>query len=69
MLSQMVQRAMIEIDEEGAEAAATTAVMSSRALGADDAIQVVMESPSSRHCETSDIVAGQVGQPPTRMTA
>jgi hypothetical protein len=34
---------MIEIDEEGAEAAATTAVMSSRALGADDAIHGVVE--------------------------
>jgi serine protease inhibitor len=33
MLSQVVQRAMIDVDEEGAEAAAATAIMGSRSAG------------------------------------
>ena len=70
MLSQVVQRAMIEIDEEGAEAAAATAVMSSRALGADEAIDMVVDKPfvyALRDKVTGLIlVAGYVGQPPKR---
>lgn len=73
MLSQVVQRAMIEIDEEGAEAAAATAVMSSRTLGADDAIHMVVEKPfiyALRDKVTGLIlVAGYVGQPPKGKTA
>ncbi len=73
MLSQVVQRAMIEINEEGAEAAAATAVMSSRALGADDAIPMVVDKPfvyAVRDTVTGLIlVAGYVGQPPKGKTA
>jgi serine protease inhibitor len=73
MLSQVVQRAMIEIDEEGAEAAAASAVMSSRALGADDAIHMVVDKPfvyALRDKGTGLIlVAGYVGQPPKGKTA
>jgi serine protease inhibitor len=73
MLSQVGQRAMIEIDEEGAEAAAATAVMSSRALGADDAIHMVVDKPfvyALRDKVTGLIlVAGYVGQPPKGKTA
>jgi serpin B len=68
MLSQVVQRAMIDIDEEGAEAAASTAVISSRALGADEAIHMVVDKPfvyALRDKVTGLIlVAGYVGQPP-----
>jgi serpin B len=45
ILSQVVQRAVIDIDEEGAEAAASTAVISSRALGSDEAIHMVVDKP------------------------
>jgi serine protease inhibitor len=73
MLSQVVQRAMIEIDEEGAEAAAATAVMSSRALEADDAIHMVVDKPfiyALRDKVTGLIlVAGYVGHPPKGKTA
>jgi serine protease inhibitor len=73
MLSQVVQLAMIEIDEEGAEGAAATAVMSSRALGADDAIHMVVDKPflyALRDTVTGLIlVAGYAGQPPKGKTA
>jgi serpin B len=73
MLSQVVQRAMIDIDEEGAEAAATTAVISSRALGADEAIHMVVDKPfvyALRDKVTGLIlVAGYLGQPPKGKTA
>jgi serpin B len=42
-LSQVVQRAMIEVDEDGAEAAAATAVASPLMLGADPRIHMVVE--------------------------
>lgn len=44
-LSQIVQQAMIEVDEEGAEAAAATAVMATRSLEADDNIHMVVDKP------------------------
>lgn len=73
MLSEVVQRAMIEIDEQGAEAAAATAVMSSRALGADEAIHMVVDKPfvyALRDKVTGLILAaGYVGQPPKGKTA
>jgi serine protease inhibitor len=56
-----------------AEAAAATAVMSSRALGADEAIHMVVEKPfvyALRDKVTGLIlVAGYVGQPPKGKTA
>jgi serine protease inhibitor len=68
MLSQVVQRAMIEVDEEGAEAAAATAVMSSRTLEADDGVHMVVDKPfvyALRDRATGLIlVAGYVGQAP-----
>jgi serine protease inhibitor len=73
MPSEVVQRAMIEIDEQGAEAAAATAVMSSRALGADEAIRMVVDKPfvyALRDKVTGLILAaGYVGQPPKGKTA
>ena len=64
---------MIDIDEEGAEAAAATAVISSRALGTDGAIHMVVDKPfvyALRDKVTGLIlVAGYVGQPPKGKTA
>jgi serine protease inhibitor len=64
---------LIDIDEEGAEAAATTAVISSRALGSDEAIHMVVDKPfvyALRDKVTGLIlVAGYVGQPPKGKTA
>jgi serine protease inhibitor len=67
-LSQVVQRIMVEVDEEGAEAAAATSVIMSRSLEADDGIHMVVDKPfiyALRDSATGLIlVAGYVGQPP-----
>jgi len=44
-ISQIEQRAMIDVDEEGAEAAAATAVVVGRSLEADDALHMVVDKP------------------------
>jgi len=68
MLSEVIQRARIDVDEEGAEAAAATAVMASRVLENDAAIHMVVDKPflyALRDSATGLIlVAGYVGQPP-----
>jgi serpin B len=67
-LSQVIQHAVIEVDEEGAEAAAATAVMASRALETVDGIHMVVDKPylyALRDSATSLILAaGYVGQTP-----
>jgi serpin B len=72
-LSQVTQRAMIEVDEEGAEAAAATAAIGTRMLEADDSIHMVVDRPfvyALRDKTTGLIlVAGYVGQPPKGKTA
>jgi serine protease inhibitor len=72
-LSQVTQRAMIDVDEEGAEAAAATAAIGSRSLEADDAIHMVVDKPfmyALRDKTTGMIlVAGYVGTPPKGKTA
>jgi serine protease inhibitor len=71
-LSQVVQRTMIDVDEEGAEAAAATAVASTRVLGADDGIHMVVDKPfiyALRDKVTGLIlIAGYAGQPPKAKT-
>ncbi len=66
-LTQVVQRAMIEVDEEGAEAAAATAVIGRRAV--DDSLHMVVDKPfifALRDHETGLIlVAGYVGHAPS----
>jgi serine protease inhibitor len=68
MLSQVLQRTRVEVDEEGAEAAAASSVFMSRSLEADDAIHMVVDKPfiyALRDSATGLIlVAGYVGQPP-----
>jgi serine protease inhibitor len=44
-LSQVLQRTEIEVDEEGAEAAAATAVMATKALVVDNAIHMNVDKP------------------------
>jgi serpin B len=72
-LSQVIQRAMIEVDEEGAEAAAATAAIGTRTLDVDDSIHMVVDKPfvyALRDKATGMIlVAGYVGQPPKGKTA
>jgi serine protease inhibitor len=72
-LSRVVQCVRIEIDEEGAEAAAATAVMSSRMLRTDDGIHMVVDKPfvyALRDRATGlMLVAGYVGQPPKKKSA
>jgi serine protease inhibitor len=72
-LSQVVQRSMIDVDEEGAEAAAATAAVSTRVLGADDGIHMVVDKPfiyALRDKATGLIlIAGYAGQPPKAKTA
>ncbi len=67
-LSQVVQRAMIEVDEEGAEAAAATAVMATRTLEEDDSLHMVVDKPFifALRDRTSGLilVAGYVGRAP-----
>lgn len=68
VLSQVVQRAMIEVDEEGAEAAAATAVMATRALEQDEVLHMIVDKPfifALRDREAGVIlVAGYVGHAP-----
>jgi serine protease inhibitor len=72
MLSQVVQRTMVEVDEEGAEAAAASSVIVSRSLEADDAIHMVVDKPfiyALRDYATGLILAaGYVGHPPKGKT-
>jgi serpin B len=67
-LSQVVQRAAIEVDEEGAEAAAATAITATRALEQDDSLHMVVDKPfvfALRDRESGMIlVAGYVGHAP-----
>jgi serpin B len=68
MLDQVQQRAMIDVDEEGAEAAAATAVIMDRSLSMEDVVHMVVDKPflfSLRDKETGLIVvAGYVGHTP-----
>lgn len=70
MLSQVVQRTEIEVDEEGAEAAAATAIMATRALqqGPEDVVRMVVDKPfvfALREKESGLIlIAGYVGRAP-----
>lgn len=70
VLSQVVQRAAIEVDEAGAEAAAATAVTGMRALARDDSLHMVVDKPfvfALRDRATGLIlVAGFVGRAPVR---
>jgi serpin B len=67
-LAQVIQRAMIEVDEDGAEAAAATAAIGTRMLEADEAIHMIVDKPfifALRDKTTGVIlVAGYIGQPP-----
>lgn len=70
MLSQVVQRTAIEVDEEGAEAAAATAIMATRALeqGPEDVVHMVVDKPFVFALREKDsgliLIAGYVGQAP-----
>ena len=68
ILSQVVQRAMIDVDEEGAEAAAATAVMGMRSLSVGDDIDMIVDKPfifALRDDVTGLILlAGYVGHSP-----
>lgn len=72
-LAKVAQRAMIEVDEEGAEAAAATAILGSRALETDDSIHMVVDKPfvyALRDKTTGLIlIAGYAGTPPKGKTA
>ncbi len=67
-LSQVAQRAVIEVNEEGAEAAAATAAIGTRMIEADDSIHMIVDKPfvyALRDKTTGMIlIAGYVGQPP-----
>jgi serine protease inhibitor len=73
MLSQVLQRTVVEVDEEGAEAAAASTATMSRSLEADDAIHMVVDKPfiyALRDGATGLILAaGYVGQPPRGKTS
>lgn len=68
MLSQILQRATIEVDEEGAEAAAATAIIGTRSLQADDSLHMVVDKPFLFALRDRDsgmiLAAGYVGQAP-----
>ena len=68
MLTQIIQHTMIDVDEEGAEAAAATAVMSGRSLEIDDGLHMVVDKPfifALRDAATGVVlVAGYVGHAP-----
>ncbi len=68
MLSQVLQRAVIEWDEEGAEAAAATAVMAARSMAPDDGLHMTVDKPfvfALREKESGLILlAGYVGHMP-----
>lgn len=67
-LTQVQQRAMIDVDEEGAEAAAATAVIVGRSLVVDDSYHMVVDKPflfALRDRQSGLIlVAGYVGHTP-----
>jgi serine protease inhibitor len=67
-LSQVTQRTIIEVNEEGAEAAAATAVIGTRMLLTDDSIHMVVDKPfiyALRDKTTGLIlIAGYAGQAP-----
>lgn len=66
----VLQRAKIEVDEEGAEAAAATAAVVVRSLSVDDALHMIVDKPFIYALRDRDsgliIVAGYVGRPPKR---
>jgi serpin B len=68
VLSQVLQRVTIEADEQGAEAAAATAVITTRSLGEDSSIHLVVDKPflfALRDRESGLIlVSGYVGHAP-----
>jgi serine protease inhibitor len=70
VLTQVIQRASIEVDEEGAEAAAASAVIGMRALARDERLHMVVDKPfifALRDRETGLIlVAGYVGHAPVQ---
>ncbi len=67
-LTQILQRAAIEVDEEGAEAAAAAAVIATRALEQDDSLHMVVDKPFvfalRDQASGMILVAGYVGQAP-----
>jgi serine protease inhibitor len=70
-LSEVAQRVMIEVDEEGAEAGAADAVMSPLMRGTDDGLHLVVDKPIvyAPRDKGLTVIAGHVGQPPTGKTA
>jgi serine protease inhibitor len=71
-LSQVVQSTAVEVDEDGAAAAAATSVTMSRSLEADDTIHMIVDKPfiyALRDSVTGLILAaGYIGQPPKGKT-
>jgi serine protease inhibitor len=67
-LQQILQRATIEVDEEGTEAAAATAAIVTRSLAVDDTLHMVVDKPFIYALRDRDsgliLVAGYVGRPP-----
>jgi serine protease inhibitor len=68
LLSRVLQRAMIDVDEEGAEAAAATAAMATRSLKAEVTLQMNVDKPFVFALRDRDsgaiLIAGYVGRPP-----
>jgi len=74
MLSQVIQRAVVDVDEEGAEAAAATAIVGTRSIVVgEDIIDMVVDKPfvfALRDSVTGLIlVAGYIGHPPKAKAA
>ncbi len=65
---QILQGARIEVDAEGTEAAAATAVIVTRSLAVDDTLHMVVDKPFIYALRDRDsgliLVAGYVGRPP-----
>jgi len=68
LLAQVLQRASIEVNEEGAEAAAATAIVAMRAVPHDESLHMVVDKPFlfalRDRASGLILVAGYVGQPP-----
>ena len=68
MLSQVLQRTMMDVDEEGAEAAAATAAIVMRSLETDDSLHMQVDKPFiyalRDHATGMILVAGYVGHAP-----